>query len=182
MRVAGDPTLLYVVIAFFAAERAFEVAINHRNSRILRERGASWYGPRDGFAGILGAQILLFAGTLFEGSSAAWGGVQPWTWWCIVALALAQALRYWCIATLGWRWSIRLVTVPGAARIASGPYRWFAHPNYAVVLAEAILLPLAFAAYVTLLLVVPLQLVALRHRIRLEERALGATMSRRAGE
>jgi methyltransferase len=82
-------------------------------------------------------------------------------------------LRYWCITTLGWRWTIRVVTVPGMDRIVGGPYRWFPHPNYVAVMSEAILLPLAFGAWTTLLVVVPLQLLALWRRVRFEEGALG---------
>ena len=167
------PTLLWSVLGLFAIERAAEIAINRRNSRELNARGAIWQGKRDGFTLILVAQGVLFVGTFAEGSAAAWAGPRPWTWACLALLALAQVLRYWCIATLGWRWTIRIVTVPGARRIASGPYRWFPHPNYAVVMAEAILLPLAFGAWVTLLLAAPLQLLALWRRIRLEEQALG---------
>lgn len=167
--------LLHAVIALFAIERAAEIVINARNSRILRERGARWHGGNDGFPLIVAAQGVLFLGTLAEGTAAAWAGVKAWTWLCLVALVLAQALRYWCIATLGWRWSVRVVTVPGAPRIASGPYRFFPHPNYAVVMAEAILLPLAFGAYATLLVAAPLQLVAIVRRVKIEEGALGPT-------
>lgn len=166
-------TLLFAVLAFFAFERTAELVIDRRNARALHARGAVWYGPHDGFRLIVLAQGALFVGTFVEASVAPWAGAQPWTWVCLALLLLAQALRYWCIATLGWRWAIRIVTVPGAARITSGPYRWFPHPNYAVVMAEAVLLPLAFGAWVTLVVAAPLQLVALWRRIRLEERALG---------
>lgn len=167
------PASLFVgVLAFFAVERALEIAIDRRNSRILTARGARWFGPRDGFALILTAQVLLFGGLIVEELLFHRWEMKPWTVPLALALALAQALRYWCIGTLGWRWSIRIVTIPGAERIARGPYRWFAHPNYAVVMAEAILLPLALGAYVTLLVAAPLQFVALWRRVRLEESAL----------
>lgn len=154
------------------AERGVELLIHRRNARTLRLHGARWLG-RDGFALILAAQVLLFGLTAAEVALAPWTGPKPWTFAAIVALALAQALRYWCIATLGWRWSIRVVTVSDAPRVARGPYRWFPHPNYAVVMSEAILLPLAFGAWLALLVVAPLQLVALWRRVRLEEGALG---------
>jgi len=172
--VHDPPVLLWTVLGLLAIERAFELGVNRRNSRVLRENGARWHGPRDGFGLIVAAQALLFAGTLFEGTSAAWGGVKPWTWYAIAGLALAQALRYWCIGTLGWRWSVRVVTVPGAPRIAEGPYRYFPHPNYVAVMLEAVLLPLAFGAYATLLVAAPVQLAALWRRVRIEETALNA--------
>jgi methyltransferase len=156
------------------AERVLELAINRRNARLLRERGALWLA-HDGFALILASQMLLFTLTSAEVAWAPWSGERGlWTWALVGLLVAAQALRYWCIATLGWRWSIRVVTVPGTPRIVGGPYRLFPHPNYVVVMVEAVLLPLAFGAWGTALVVAPLQLAALWRRIRLEERALGA--------
>lgn len=169
----GAHVLLWSVLGFFALERATEVAIDRRNARELARRGARWHGRDDGFALILLAQGILFAGTFVEGSFAAWAGPKPWTWPCVALLLLAQVVRYWCIATLGWRWSVRVVTLPGTPRVASGPYRYLPHPNYAVVMAEAVLLPLAFGAYATLLVAAPLQLFALVRRVRIEDAALG---------
>ena len=170
-----DPLLLWGVLGFFAIERAAEIVINRRNSRVLRERGARWYGESDGFRLIVLAQGILFLGTFVEGIAATWAGAKPWTWLCLALLLLAQVVRYWCIATLGWRWSVRVVTVPGAPRIASGPYRWLRHPNYAVVMTEAVLLPLAFGAYATLVVAASVQLLALSRRVRIEEDALTRT-------
>ena len=61
--------------------------------------------------------------------------------WLTVFLAL-QALRVWVLATLGRRWTTRIVTVPSEPLVASGPYRFFSHPNYAVVVGEIAALPL----------------------------------------
>ncbi len=65
----------------------------------------------------------------------------------------AQALRYWAIATLGWRWNTRIVVVPGAAPVTAGPYRCVRHPNYVAVIAEMIALPLVHGAWLTALVV-----------------------------
>lgn len=165
------PPIAAVVLGLLFIERGLEIWINRRNTRELYRRNAKWLGP-DGFGFILLSQIVLFGGILVELAFAPWGGETPWMWGAIVVLILAQLLRYWCITTLGWRWSIRVVTVPGAPRIVSGPYRWFPHPNYVAVMLEAIALPLAFGAYATLLVAAPLQLAALWRRVKIEERAL----------
>src|SRR5258708_6877644 len=112
------------------AERALELALNHRNVRWLRERGARFYAD-DGFGLILLGQFALFGGTALEALLAPWTGVGWWTWAGVGLLALAQVARYSAIATLGRRWCIRVVTLPGAPRIARGPYRFVPHPNYA---------------------------------------------------
>ncbi len=57
---------------------------------------------------------------------------------------LLQAARVWVIATLGERWTTRIIVLPGAPLIASGPYRFVSHPNYCVVAAEILVLPLVF--------------------------------------
>lgn len=171
--IAALSPLFVVVYLAFLAERLLEIAIHRRNAKRLTARGARWLGA-DGFGWILLAQWLLFLGLLVEVPLAPWSGEAPWTWALLVVLALSQALRYWAVATLGERWAIRVVTVSDAPRIVGGPYRFFPHPNYVAVMVEAIVLPLAFGAYATLAVVVPLQIFSLWRRIKLEESALGA--------
>lgn len=163
--------LLLVVLALLGAERLVEIALNRRHARALATMGATWH-PRDGLGLILAAQVVLVGGTLVEGWAAPWARTGWWTWPLLGLAVLAQALRYWCIATLGDRWSIRVVTVPGAPRIVRGPYRFFPHPNYVAVMTESVVLPLAFGAWATGAVVVPLTLVALARRVRREEAAL----------
>lgn len=177
---AGPLALLALIEGALLVERAVEVAIHRHNTARLARRGAVWLHD-DGFRGIVAAQVLLFLATPVEAILAPWAGVGPWTWMGLGALVAAQALRYWCIATLGERWSIRVVTVPGAPRILRGPYRWLAHPNYVAVTIEAAALPLAFGAWASLLVVVPAQLLALRDRIRREEAALDSAEGATAG-
>ena len=167
-------TLLLAVLALVGAERMAEIAIHRRNVRWLSAHGARWHGP-DGFGPILASQVVLFAGTLAEGALAPWAGAWAWTWPLLAVALAAQALRYWCIATLGRRWSIRVATLPDAPRIVRGPYRFLRHPNYVAVATESIVLPLAFGAWITALVVVPLTLAALLRRIRIEDHALRAS-------
>lgn len=165
--------LLAVVLLLLGAERIGELAINKRNTRWLQARGALWHGP-DGFGLILAAQLLLFALTATEAMAAPWSGVGWWTWPLLGIALLCQGLRYWVITTLGPRWNVRVVTLPGAPRVTGGPYRWLSHPNYAAVLTEVVVIPLAFGAWLTVLLLLPLKVVALARRIRAEEHALQA--------
>jgi methyltransferase len=94
--------------------------------------------------------------------------------WLALAVVLgAQALRYWAIATLGWRWNTRIVVVPGAAPVTGGPYRFVRHPNYVAVIAEMVALPLVHGAWLTALAFTLGNAWLLRVRIHAEERALG---------
>ena len=90
----------------------------------------------------------------------------------LALVAGSQALRWWCIATLGRQWNTRVVIVAGAGRVAAGPYRWLTHPNYLAVVVEGAALPLVHSAWLTALVFTVLNAVLLRVRIGVENRAL----------
>jgi methyltransferase len=91
----------------------------------------------------------------------------------VILLVLAKAVKFWAIASLGKRWTYRVLVVPGAPLVASGPYRLMRHPNYVGVIGELIAMALLSGARVT----GPLALIGfgylLVQRIGAEERALG---------
>ena len=66
----------------------------------------------------------------------------------------------------------KVVVVPGAGRISSGPYRYLRHPNYVAVVAEGIALPLVHTAWLTAVIFSVLNAALLRVRIRSEAGAL----------
>ncbi|MGK4422660.1 isoprenylcysteine carboxylmethyltransferase family protein, partial [Klebsiella pneumoniae] len=68
-----------------------------------------------------------------------------------------------------------IIVLPGTPLVASGPYRYFPHPNYAVVVAEIALLPLALHLSVLALIFTVLNLTVLAIRIRAESRALSVS-------
>ena len=89
----------------------------------------------------------------------------------LAALA-AQMLRLWAISTLGPRWNVRVLVLPGMAAESCGPYRFMRHPNYAAVIVEGIAVPMMHGAYCTAAVFSVLNLMLLRVRIRCEENAL----------
>jgi methyltransferase len=92
-----------------------------------------------------------------------------------IAAALAcQALRWWCIATLGRQWNTRVIVVPGLPRISTGPYRWLRHPNYLAVIVEGIALPAVSGSWITASVFTLANTLLLRTRVRAENRALEA--------
>lgn len=162
-----------MVLGLVLLERLAELELNRRHVRALRARGAVFLGE-DGFRLILAGQVLLFVLLPIEVLASPWSAIGWWTLPALALAALAQVLRYWVIMTLGERWSVRVVTLPGAPRITGGPYRFLRHPNYLAVLLETAALPLAFGAFGTFLVAFPVMAVALQRRIRLEERALSS--------
>jgi methyltransferase len=89
-----------------------------------------------------------------------------------IVLALAMALRFWVLATLGERWTTRILYLPGVEPVTGGPYRFLRHPNYLAVVAEIAALPLIHTAWCTALAFSFLNALLLRVRIRAEEAAL----------
>lgn len=164
--------LFWAVMAFLVVERGIELAIHARNARILTRRGAVWFGRYDGIVPIIVAQGVLFGGLFLEVFVTRSANVHAATAGLLGVVVLAEALRYWCIATLGDRWAIRVVTVTDAPRVRQGPYRFLAHPNYVAVMIETMALTLAFGAWWTFALATGLHLAALRVRIRVEGEAL----------
>ena len=97
-----------------------------------------------------------------------------WLGWPMLALAVAaQALRWWCITTLGHRWNTRVIVVPDTPLVRGGPYRFLHHPNYVAVVLEGIALPLVHTAWITAVCFTVANAWLLAVRIRVENAALG---------
>lgn len=168
-----------VLIVLVAMERVAELVVSQRHLRWSRERGGVEYG-----AGHYPFMVVLHTGLLAGALAEVWWWptpIVPAVSWTMLALVVAaQALRWWCIATLGNRWNTRIVIVPGLPRVTGGPYRWLTHPNYLAVIVEGIALPMVGFAWVTALVFTALNLLLLRVRIRAEDAAL-ATLPQSSG-
>ena len=92
-------------------------------------------------------------------------------------VVLLQIARFWVLATLGRRWTIRIIVVPGEKLVARGPYRWLRHPNYAVVTGEIAAVPLALGLPLYALVFSILNAAVLAIRISAENAALAAAAS-----
>ena len=167
-------TLYLVVVGLTAAERLAEFVVSTRNARWSFARGGVESG-RGHFPAMVALHTALLVACVVE-VLVADRPFLPWLGWPALALVVAsQALRWWCIATLGPRWNTRVIVVPDLPLVARGPYRWFRHPNYVAVVVEGIALPLVHSAWVTALVFTALNAVLLlRYRIPAEERALQA--------
>ena len=158
-----------VLIAAVAAERIAELVVSQRNLRWSRERGGVEFG-----AGHYPVMVVLHTALLVACLvEAAHRPFLPALGWPMLGVVLAaQALRWWCIATLGRQWNTRVVVVPGAGRVTGGPYRYLRHPNYVAVAAEGIALPLVHTAWLTAVVFTALNAALLRTRIGCENDAL----------
>lgn len=161
------------LLAFVTLQRLGELALAGRNTRRLLAMGAREHGA--------GHYPLL---TLLHGSwlVGLWllGRNRPIDLFWLGVFIVLQSLRVWVIATLGRRWTTRIIVLPGAPRITDGPFRWLSHPNYAVVCGEIIVLPLVFGLPTFAAVFFVLNAAVLTIRIRAENRALSTAPDRRA--
>ncbi|GAA3382897.1 isoprenylcysteine carboxyl methyltransferase family protein [Cryptosporangium minutisporangium] len=163
-------TLLVLAVGL---ERVAELVVALRNARWSFARGGREYG-----AGHYPVMVVLHTGLLVGCVAEVWLADRPflpWLGWPMLALVVAsQGLRWWCIRTLGHQWNTRIIVVPDAPLVTSGPYRWFPHPNYIAVVVEGFALPLVHTAWVTALIFTVANAALLTVRIRAENRALAA--------
>jgi methyltransferase len=151
------------LLLLFGCERIAELLLSRRNARLAFAQGAVESGTRH-----FRAMVLLHA--LFL--PCCWLEASRFVWpWAVVAL-LAQALRWWAIASLGPRWNTRVIVIPGAPLVSRGPYRWLRHPNYLAVCLEMAAVPLAGGAWICAIVFSFANALILAVRIRVEERAL----------
>jgi methyltransferase len=149
-----------------AAQRLAELAWSRRNERRLRARGAVEHGAAH-YRWMVAVHAGWLAATALEGRHCR--HVRPVA---AVVFAAVQPLRWWVLATLRDRWTTRVLTVPGEPLVTTGPYRVVRHPNYVVVVAEIVSLPLAFGARHTAVLASIANAAVLTRRIRVENSAL----------
>ena len=164
-------TLSIVVLALVTAQRLGELILANRNTRRLLARGAVESG-----AGHYLFIVILHAAWLVGLWLLAWD--RPVSLPLLGVFVVLQAARVWVIATLGSRWTTRIITLPGAPLVRSGPFRFLSHPNYVVVALEIAILPLAFGLVGYAIAFTLLNAAMMWVRIRSESAALGAAATR----
>jgi methyltransferase len=160
-----------LLIAAVGCERVAELVVSNRNLAWSRTRGGIEFG-----AGHYPVMVVLHTGLLVGCLAEVILLHRPFLpslgWPMLAIVVAAQALRWWCITTLGRQWNTRVVVVPGAPRVSGGPYRLIPHPNYVAVIVEGIALPLVHSAWITALVFTVLNAALLTTRITTENNAL----------
>jgi methyltransferase len=157
----------YLILALVTLQRLGELVLAERNTRWLLSKGAYEVGR-----GHYQFLVAVHAGWLV----ALWllGPGPPIHIVPLILYIALQFARIWVIATLGGRWTTRIIILPGAPLVRSGPFRRLRHPNYAIVVAEIAFLPLVFGLPAVAAFFSVLNAIVLWVRIREENRALAA--------
>jgi methyltransferase len=159
-------TALYWTLAAVALQRLLELAYASSNTVRLRRRGAV-----EADAGGYPLYVLLHASWLTSLGVFVPPATPP-NGLLIGIFAVLQLGRLWVIWSLGAYWTTRIISLPDAPLVRTGPYRCVRHPNYLLVIAEIAILPLAFGAVAIAATFSALNLVLIARRIWIEERVL----------
>ncbi|MBV0890787.1 hypothetical protein KTN05_02850 [Paracoccus sp. Z118] len=151
-------------IAFLIVQRLAELALARRNTRRLLARGAVEHG-----AGHYPLIVALHAGWLAAIAIFGWG--QPVHPGWLAGFTILQAFRVWIIATLGPRWTTRIIALD-VPLVKRGPFRVLRHPNYTLVVLEIAVAPMVLGLTGVALLFSILNAAVLSVRLRAENRAL----------
>ena len=154
-----------VILALVTLQRLGELWLSRRNTRRLLAQGAREHGR-----GHYPLIVVLHATWLAVLWWLAPGRAIDGFW--LAMFVLIEIGRIWVLASLGPRWTTRIIILPGAPLVRRGPYRLFDHPNYVVVVAEIAVLPLVFGLWQVALVFTLLNAAVLTIRIREENRAL----------
>jgi methyltransferase len=159
----GLPQILVILVA---VQRLIELWVARRNTKRLLARGGQEVGRRH-FPVIIALHSAWLLSVFLLGDPD--GGVL---WLALGAFLVLQTIRVWVVLSLGEYWTTRIITLPGEPLVKRGPYRFLRHPNYAVVVGEIALLPIAFGLWKTALIFSLLNGAILWVRIRAEESAI----------
>ena len=121
-------------LGFIIAQRLSELVIARRNTARLMADGATEIG-----AAHYPAMVTMHAAWI--AALVVFGWQNPVSIpWLVVFVAL-QGLRLWILATLGSRWTTRII-LTDTPLVTTGPFRYLRHPNYTLVVAEIIVAPM----------------------------------------
>ena len=158
-------TLNIVILALVTLQRIGELWLSNRNTRRLLARGAHETGASH-YPLIVAVHALWLVALWWLAPS------RPIDGFWLAGFVLLELARIWVLASLGPRWTTRIIVLPDAELVRRGPYRWLNHPNYLVVIGEIAVLPLVFGLWQVALIFSLLNAAVLGVRIREENRAL----------
>jgi methyltransferase len=155
----------FLILALVTAQRLGELVLARRNTQALLRNGATEVAAGH-YPVMVAFHALWLAGLWFF----AWGASTNIAW--LAAFIVLQVARGWVIASLGPRWTTRIIVVPGERLVRKGPYRFVRHPNYLVVAGEIFVLPMVFGLWAYAVAFSLAHLAVLAWRIKAEETVL----------
>ena len=164
-----------LILGIVTLQRGAELVISSHNTNKLRARGAVELAPQHYplIVAVHAAWLISLWGL---------GRDQPLNIVALLFYLVLQGFRFWVMWTLGSRWTTRIIVLPGAKLVSSGPYRFLSHPNYAVVAGEIAILPIGLGLPWLAAVFTIFNAAVLAVRIKAENRALAASRTPKVRE
>jgi len=147
------------------ATRLFELSVAKQNERWLRENGAEEYGKKH-YPIIVAMHTFFILSMIIEYFIRDDATIN---YIFLSAFIVLMILKAWTISSLGKYWNTKILRVPNSIFIKRGPYKYFRHPNYFIVICEIVIIPLVFGLYYTAIIFTILNGMMLSVRIKVEE-------------
>jgi len=164
--------LFYLVFGVVVIQRLVELIISKQNEKWLLANGAVEHGSSH-YKYIVIMHICFFLSLLAEFNlSDRYKELNIINYSFLVFFILLQFGRVWVLASLGKFWNTKIFRIKGVELVKKGPYKFFKHPNYIVVILEILILPLIFNLYYTSIIFTVLNALMLSVRIKEENKAL----------
>jgi len=151
-------------LGFLAFQRLSELVLARRNTALLLARGATEHGAAH-YPLIVALHAAWIAALVIFGLG------NPISPFWLAAFAVLQALRVWVLASLGDRWTTRIIVLDEPL-VARGPFKFVRHPNYMVVAAEIVVASMVLGLPWVAAIFTLLNAAILTIRIRAEDAAL----------
>jgi len=164
--------LFYTVLILIIVQRITELFIAKKNEKWLRSQGAVEYGQSH-YKYIVILHTLFIVSLIAEyNSKSRYLDLNIINYLFLVFFIILQTGRVWVISSLGKYWNTKILRIPGRELISKGPYKYFKHPNYIIVVCEIFTIPMIFNLYYTALIFSMLNAVILYIRIKEENKVL----------
>lgn len=160
--------IFIISISFIILLRIGELILSKRNEKWLVKNGAKEYGKQH-YKLIVLLHILFFFSLIFEFVNQE---TKSYSLVLLNSYLFLLAFKFWVISTLGKYWNTKIYRIPNTTLINKGPYKYFKHPNYFVVIVEIAVIPLIFHLYYTSIIFTVLNAIILSLRVKEENKAL----------
>jgi len=155
-------------ISFVILLRIGELILSKRNEKWLLQHGAIEYGQKH-YPFIVVLHVLFIVSMIIEYTTKQTKTFNPFL---LVFFLLFLIFKVWIILSLGKFWNTKIYHIPSFPLIKKGPYKYFKHPNYLVVVAEIAVIPLVFGLYCTSIAFTVLNFIMLSVRVKEENKVL----------
>jgi len=157
-------TATALFLGFIIVQRLGELVIAKRNTANLLAKGAYEVGAAH-------YPLMVAMHSAWITCLLIFGYDERVAYGWLAVFAVLQVFRVWILGSLGARWTTRIIILEEPL-VVRGPFKYFSHPNYMLVVAEIIVAPMVLGLVWVAVVFTVLNAAMLWVRIGVEHKAL----------